>query len=140
MFQLIFVGLAAVVGLIVGAMIGAWIMDRRFRERIAEIGAEVARLRAVAVEKLTGDDPDLPALLKNLQAAADNAHRAVNALELQAEVTRRKSAGGREVIASSRHILRLMEELGAEIPDPSAVVAIPAVKAARPIEAKKASA
>ncbi len=141
MVQLIIIGsAAAVVGLVIGALIGAWVMDRRFRERVAEIGGEVVRLRAIAVEKLTGDDPNLATLLKNLHEASDNAYRAVEALENQAEITRRKSAGGREVIASSRHILRMIEELGAEIPDATPVVAAPALKAARATEPKKANA
>lgn len=141
MVQLIIIGsAAAVIGLVIGALVGGWIMDKRFRERITEIGGEVARLRAIAVEKLSGDDPDLATLLKNLHEASDIAYRAVEALENQAEITRRKSAGGREVVASSRHILRMMEELGAEIPDAASVVAAPSVRAVRNIEPTKASA
>jgi hypothetical protein len=100
----------------VGALIAGFLADRRFKKQIAEVGGEIVRLRAIAESKLSGDDPNLVNLLKNLQDAADNAHRAVAALENQAEMTKRKSAGGREVIAASRQVLRMMEELGAEIP------------------------
>jgi len=147
MVELIIAGsAAAVVGLFIGAFGGMWFADKRLRSRIEEIGNEVARLRSVAEEKLTGDDPDLATLLKNLHAASENAYRAVDALEHQAELTRRKSAGGREVIASSRYILRMMQELGADIPDIAPAVAAtvrdaptakaPSVKSAPVIEAK----
>lgn len=117
MTQLIVIAaVAAFGGLLVGALAGGWFTGRRFKRQMAEVGGEIVRLRAIAESKLSGDDPDLAGLLKNLQEAADKSYRAIEALENQAELTKRKSAGGKEVIAASRQVLRMMEELGAEIP------------------------
>ncbi|MEQ8748302.1 MAG: hypothetical protein RIC52_00875, partial [Amphiplicatus sp.] len=42
--------------------------------------------------------------------------RAIEALQNQVALTRQKSDGGKEVVASSRHIVRMMEELGVDLP------------------------
>lgn len=131
MAQLIMIAaVAAVAGLLVGALSAAWFGGRRFKRQMAEVGGEIVRLRAIAESKLSGDDPDLNGLLQNLHEAADKAYRAIEALENQAELTKRKSAGGKEVIAASRQVLRMMEELGAEIPGAARAMAVQPVKAA----------
>lgn len=117
MISLIITGsAAAAVGLFFGALIGIWFADRKLRQRIAIVGAEVVRLRSIAEEKLSGDDPDLHTLLRNLNTATEQAFRAIEAMQNQAAITRRKSAGGREVIVASHEIIKMMEELGANIP------------------------
>ena len=113
---LIAAGAALVAGLVAGAMAGAWFADRKLRSRVAVVGAEVVRLRAIAEEKLSGDDPDLPTLLRNLNTATEQAFRAIEAMQAQAAITRRKSAGGKEVLEASREIVRMMEEMGAALP------------------------
>lgn len=121
---------AAIAGLVVGMLAATYFAGRRFRKSMSEVGGEVARLRAIAESKLSGDDPNLAALLQNLQEAADTAYRAVEALENQAEITKRKSAGGKEVIAASRDVIRMMEDLGAEIPAASRAAAQEPIKLA----------
>lgn len=108
---------AALGGLLIGAISGVWFADRRLRRRIEEVGAEIVRLRGVAEEKLSADDPDLPTLLRNLNTAVEQTYRAVDALEQQAKLTKLKSEGGKEIIASSKHIMRMVEDLGAELPE-----------------------
>ncbi len=113
-------GGAALGGLLLGALIGAMLTARRMRAQVEEIGEEVVRLHKVAQDKLSGDDPDLKTLLRNLNTAVEQTYRAVDALEDQAELTRRKSQGGKEVIASSRHIIGMIEEMGGDVPHMSA--------------------
>lgn len=108
---IIFAGLAAVAGVAIGAFSGAWFADRRLRRHYEEVRGEVASLRALAEDKLSGDDPDLDTLLNNIHTAVDGAYRAIEAMETQAAITKRKSEGGREVIASSRQIMRMIDEL-----------------------------
>lgn len=113
---LILVGVgAALVGAFAGAALGAWLTDKRLRARFEDVGAEIVRLRAIAEDKLAGDDPDLPTLLRNLNTAVEQTYRAVDALEHQAAVTRRKSEGGKEILASSKEVIRMLEELGAGV-------------------------
>ncbi len=86
------------------------------RARVEEIGGEIVRMHKMAQDKLSGDDPDLKTLLRNLNTAVEQTYRAVDALEDQAQLTKRKSQGGREIIASSRHIVSMIEDIGGEIP------------------------
>jgi len=107
---------AALGGLLLGGLFGAWLMDRRIKRRLEEVGSEVARLHQIAEAKLGGDDPDLPSLLRDLNKAVEQTYRAADALENQSAVTRRKSEGGKEITASSKHIIRMMEDMGADMP------------------------
>lgn len=107
---------AAAAGLLIGALAGAWFADRRLRRMWTGVGDEIVRLRAVAEDTLLGDDPELPNLLRDFNLAADKTFRAIEALQDQIALTRRKSEGGREVVASSRHIVRMMEEMGVDVP------------------------
>jgi len=87
------------------------------RARVEEIGGEIVRMQKVAQDKLSGDDPDLKTLLRNLNTAVEQTYRAVDALEDQAQLTRRKSEGGKQVIASSRQIVSMIEDIGGKIPE-----------------------
>lgn len=107
---------AGIVGLMLGAMAGAWFADRRLRRLWSEVGDEIVRMKGVAEDTLLGDDPNLPALLRDFNTATEKAFRAVEALQNQVALTKRKSDGGKEVVASSRHIVRMMEELGVDVP------------------------
>mgnify|MGYP001239168171 CR=1 FL=1 len=106
---------AAAAGLLIGALAGAWFADRRLRRMWTGVGDEIVRMRAVAEDTLLGDDPELPNLLRDFNLAADKTFRAIEALQDQIALTRRKSEGGREVVASSRHIVRMMEEMGVAV-------------------------
>ena len=108
-------GGAALGGLFIGAVLATLITARRMRARVEEIGAEVSRLHKIAQDKLSGDDPDLKTLLRNLNTAVEQTYRAADALEDQSQLTRRKSEGAKEIIASSRHIVGMMEEMGADV-------------------------
>jgi hypothetical protein len=55
--------------------------------------------------------------LENLHAAANKAYAAIQAMEAQATITRRKSVGSKEVIASSRHIIRMIDEYSGAEPE-----------------------
>ncbi|PQA85373.1 hypothetical protein CW354_20710 [Marinicaulis flavus] len=109
---------AAVSGMALGALIGAWFADRKLRKHYQEVRSEIVRLRSVAEKKLAGDDPKLDDLLENLHAAANKAYAAIQAMENQAKFTRLKSDGGKEVIASSRHIIRMIDEYSGAEPEP----------------------
>ena len=71
---------------------------------------EVVRLRSLAEEKLSGDVPDLDELINNFQSAAMNAYEAIQAMENQVNITRMKSEGSRQDIASSAQIIRMIED------------------------------
>lgn len=115
--ELILIGAAAAaVGLLAGALLGAWYADKKLRLHYQDVRGEIVRLRAVTEEKFSGDDPRLDDLLENLHAAANTAYAAVQAMEAQAIITRRKSEGSKEVIASSRHIIRMIDEYSGEAP------------------------
>lgn len=107
---------AAVAGLVIGALAGAWFADRRLRRLWTGVGDEIVRLRGVAEDTLLGDDPNLPTLLREFNTATEKTFRAIEALQNQVALTRQKSDGGKEVVASSRHIVRMMEELGVDLP------------------------
>jgi hypothetical protein len=107
---------AALGGLFMGGLGGSWITGRRMRNRVEEIGGEVVRMRRAAEDKLLEDDPNLPDLMRNLNTAVDQAYRAIDALENQSELTKRKTEGAKEVVAKSRDIIRMIEDMGADLP------------------------
>lgn len=110
-------GAAALIGLLLGTMVGAWGAGRKFRRHYEEVRAEVTRLRQVAEDKLADDDPDLNTLLGKLNDAVSQTYKAAESLENQGKIIRRKSEGGREVIASSRYIARMIDEFSGEDSD-----------------------
>ena len=119
MLDLVLIGAAiAVVGLALDAFCGAWYADKKLRRHYAEVRGEIVRLRAVTEEKLSGDDPKLDDILDDLHSAANKAYAAIQAMENQAAITRRKSDGSKEVIASSRHIIRMIDEYSGAEPEP----------------------
>jgi hypothetical protein len=109
---------ASAVGVIAGGMIGFVIADGRLKRLYAEVRSEVARLRSVAEDKLSHDEPDLPSLLRNLNTAVQDTFKAAAALENHESVVARQHEGGKEVIASSRYIVRMIDELGGQTPEP----------------------
>ncbi len=114
---LIIGGGAAFGGFVVGALLTAFFSRRRTRTRVKELGGEIARMHKVAKDKMAGDDPDLKTLLRNLNTAVEQTYRAVDALEDTAQLTKRKSEGGRQILASSHQIVSMIEELGGEMPE-----------------------
>ncbi len=108
---------AALGGFIVGALLTAFFSRRKTRARVKELSGEIARMHKVAKDKMAGDDPDLKTLLRNLNTAVEQTYRAVDALEDTAQLTKRKSEGGRQILASSHQIVSMIEELGGEMPD-----------------------
>lgn len=111
---------AALAGVLVGISGGAFLMNRRMTRRIEEVGRELTRLQRVAEEKLLEDDPDLPDLMRNLNKAVEQSYRAIDALENQSSLNRQKTDGAKEIVASSRHILQMMEDMGADVEIPAA--------------------
>lgn len=111
MQEIILIGAAAAVGgIVLGVLCGAWFADKKLRRHYEGVRAEIVRLRRVAEEKLSGDDPNIDELLENLHSAVNGAYSAIQAMENQAQITKRKSEGGKEVITSSRHIIRMIDE------------------------------
>ncbi|MEO1251487.1 MAG: hypothetical protein AAFW81_03970 [Pseudomonadota bacterium] len=108
------VGLAAA---IFGVLAGTWVSGRRNRKRIEEVGEELVRLQDIAQSKLAGDVPDLAELLRNLNTAVEQTYRSANALEDQSALTKQKTEAAKEIIASSRHIIMMMEDMGADLPE-----------------------
>ncbi len=115
---------AALVGLALGAAFGVWFADRRLRRRLEGVSAEIISLRTIAEDKLAGDDPDLPELLRNLNTAVEQTYRAIDALENQAALTRRKSEGGKEILSSSKDVIRMLEELGMDMRDSANAISL----------------
>ncbi len=101
-------------GVIIGVFAGFRFADRRLKRHYAEVRSEVMRLRAVAEEKLSDDEPDLDSMLRNLNEAVQDTFKAAAALENHEAVVARQHEGGKEVIASSRFIVRMIDELGGE--------------------------
>lgn len=101
-------------GVIIGVFAGFRFADRRLKRHYAEVRSEVIRLRAVAEEKLSDDEPDLDSMLRNLNEAVQDTFKAAAALENHEVVVARQHEGGKEVIASSRFIVRMIDELGGE--------------------------
>ena len=119
MLEIILTGAgAAVAGTLLGALLGAWYADKKLRRHYQEVRGEIVRLRSIAEEKLSGDDPNIDDLLENLHSAVNTAYGAIQAMENQAAITRRKSEGGKELILSSRHIIRMIDEYSGEEPEP----------------------
>lgn len=107
------------------------------RLRIEEIGREIVSLRKSAEDKLLDDDPNLPDLLRNLNSSIDQANRAVDALENQSELTKRKTEAAKELVAASRGIVRMIEDMGAELPyDPPTSQRALTAAAPEPVEAE----
>ncbi len=107
---------AALAGLLIGVIVGSMTTGRRMRRRVEEIGDEMAKLTRVAEQKLLDDDPNLPDLTQNLNAAVEQTYKAVDALENQSALNRQKTEGAKEIAASSRRIMSMMEDMGAEVP------------------------
>lgn len=103
---------AAVGGLALGALIGAWLMSNKLRRRFEGVREEIVSLRRVAESKLANDDPDLETLLGNLHKALEQTHGAIEALENQGKVIREKTDCGRQIILSSRQIVGMIDDLG----------------------------
>lgn len=115
--DVVFIGAGAVVaGLVIGAIIGSMTTGRRMRRRVEEIGEEMAKLTKVAEQKLLEDDPNLPDLTRNLNAAVEQAFSAIEALEHQSALNQQKTEGAREIAVSSRRMIAMMEEMGADVP------------------------
>ncbi|MEO1240707.1 MAG: hypothetical protein AAFX54_02260 [Pseudomonadota bacterium] len=101
-------------GVVIGLLAGFRFADRRLKRHYAEVRSEVTRLRAVAEEKLSDDEPDLDSMLRNLNEAVQDTFKAAAALENHEAVVARQHEGGKEVIASSRFIVRMIDELSGE--------------------------
>ena len=111
MQNLLFIGAgAALVGLLLGWLGGAITTGRKHRRQAEEVRGEMVRLRALAEDKLSGDDPEIDDLLGNLETAVTSAYEALQAMENQAKMTKRKSEGGREVVAWSKSIIAMIDE------------------------------
>ncbi|WP_375203112.1 hypothetical protein [Hyphococcus sp.] len=137
MQNLILIGAGAgLAGLFFGWLGGAWTARRKYREQAEEVLGEVVRLRATAEEKLSGDDPDFDALIDNFQTAVTGAYDAIQAMENQVKITKVKSEGSRQVIASSAQIIRMIEDQAGL--DGAPVDITPKTKAPRLAAKKKA--
>ena len=112
----IVMGIATLGGIIVGLFVGVIIANRHNKTKLASIGEEVARLRQITESKLGEDDPNLPDLLQELNDVVDKAFRAVDGLEHQSKLMRKKSDGAQEVIQSVKEITSMMEDMGADVP------------------------
>lgn len=121
---------ALVFSLFIGVFAGFRFADRRLKKQYAEVRQEVARLRAIAEEKLSTEEPDLDTMLRHLNDAVQDTFKAAAALENHEAVVARQHEGGKEVIASSRFIIRMIDELGGEPlePESKAVKARPTIK------------
>lgn len=109
-------GASAFVALFIGVFAGSLATSRRMKRQVEEIGEEMAALMKVAEQKLLDDDPALPELSHNLNAAVEQAYRAIDALENQSALNRQKTEGAKEIAAMSRRIMTMMEDMGAEVP------------------------
>lgn len=121
---------ALVFSLFIGVFAGFRFADRRLKKQYAEVRQEVARLRAIAEEKLATEEPDLDTMLRNLNDAVQDTFKAASALENHEAVVARQHEGGKEVIASSRFIIRMIDEVGGEPlePAPEKLKSPPAIK------------
>ena len=112
---LVIAGAASAVSLAAGCFLGAIFTDRRLKRHYEDIRGEVVRLRAIAENKLSGDDPNFSDLLRDLSDAVDGTFKAAEALANQSAVIARKTEGGEEVVRSSRHIVQMIEEYSGEL-------------------------
>ena len=121
---------ALVFSLFIGVFAGFRFADRRLKKQYAEVRQEVSRLRAIAEEKLATEEPNLDTMLRNLNDAVQDTFKAASALENHETVVARQHEGGKEVIASSRFIIRMIDDLGGEPlePSPEKLKAQPAIK------------
>lgn len=121
---------ALVLSLFIGVFAGFRFADRRLKKQYAEVRREVARLRVIAEEKLATEEPNLDTMLRHLNAAVQDTFKAASALENHEAVVARQHEGGKEVIASSRFIIRMIDELAGDPIEPELkpVKARPAIK------------
>jgi len=104
-----------IVSMIIGGLIGAKLADMRLRKLYAEVRDEVVRVRNVAGEKLAVDTPDLEKLLQDLNRGVEQTFRAAAALDDHEKMMIRKTEAGKEITASSRHIIKMIDELGGDV-------------------------
>lgn len=104
-----------IVSMIIGGLIGAKLADMRLRKLYAEVRHEVAHVRNVASEKLAVDEPDLEKLLQDLNRGVEQTFRAAAALDDHEKMMIRKTEAGKEITASSRHIIKMIDELGGDV-------------------------
>ena len=105
----------SLVSMIVGGLIGAMIADRRLRRLYGEVREEMVRVRNVAQDKLAVDEPDLEKLLQDLNRGVEQTYRAAAALENHEKMMIRKTEAGKEITASSRYIINMIDELGGDV-------------------------
>lgn len=118
-------GGGALAGILIGGLLGFRIADKRLKRLYEEVRGEVFRLRGIAKEKLSSEEPDLDTLLRSLNNAVQDTFKAAAALEHHEKVVTRQHEGGKEVIASSRHIIRMIDELAGDEPEPMNPVKAP---------------
>ncbi len=101
--------------MIVGGLIGAKIADMRLKRLYQDVREEVVRVRNVAHEKLAVDEPGLEKLLQDLNRGVEQTFRAAAALDNHEKMMIRKTEAGKEITASSRHIIKMIDELGGDV-------------------------
>ncbi len=104
-----------IVSMIIGGLIGAKLADMRLRKLYAEVRDEMVRVRNVASEKLAVDEPDLEKLLQDLNRGVEQTFRAAAALDGHEKMMIRKTEAGKEITASSRYIIKMIDELGGDV-------------------------
>lgn len=101
---------AAVGGLVLGAVIGAWLTNRKMRRQYEDLRVEIVSLKRNAEGRLANDTPELETLLRSLQGAVEETYKAVEALEAQGRIMREKTDCGREIVLSSRNIVDMIDD------------------------------
>ena len=112
----LFIGGAALAGILIGLLAGTFMTSRRYRTRLDGVGEEVVRLKQIAEGKLSEEDPDLPRLLTELNGALEKTCRAVDALENQSALMREKSKSTNDVKKCVHDIMSMMEDMGTNMP------------------------
>ena len=116
MYELaLYVVAGVVVGLIIGGLIGAKVADAKIRRLYAEVRDEMVRVRRVAQDKLAVEEPDLEKLLQDLNRGVEQTFRAAAALENHEKMMIRKTEAGKEITASSRYIIKMIDELSGDV-------------------------
>lgn len=110
-------GGALAAGALIGGIIGFKVADGRMKRLYEDVRGEVARVRSVAQEKLSTEEPDLNTLLRDLNNSVQDTFKAAAALENHEKIVTRQHEGGKEVLASSRHIIRMIDEASGNPPD-----------------------
>lgn len=105
---------AAIIALIVGVLIGFTIADRRLRRLYEDVREEIVRVRRVAQDKLAPDEPGLDSLMQDFNDAVSQTFKAAEALDHHEKAVIRKTEAGKEIAASSRHIINMIDELAGE--------------------------